>query len=118
MKSRVLTDVPSFPVLVLSSTSAVGRRRLELAQRDDRDAGGSEDALTQPVTRLEHLGARRLGDVSGVAVRHRLVQRRVERLTGRPVALEAELRQRRLEIVRDRLDATVELAVLARAIDV
>ena len=101
---------------LLSSGLLVVARLLGLGDGDPRRA---DHPVTDPVAGLEDLDAGRLGDVGGVRVDQRLVDRRVERLAGRRrTRSRPSLLDGRLERLADRLEAALELAVVAGPADV
>src|SRR5215212_1051442 len=77
------------------------------------DPGRPQDAITEPVARLQNLDTRWPVDALGMSVQQCLVDVRVERIAGFPVGLEAVLGRHPLDLVRDGFEAAGQLAVLA-----
>src|SRR6478735_11704960 len=76
----------------------------------NRDPGGTDEPVTDAVTRLEHLddgGARRPRGKLGLDVHEGLVHVGVELLAGLAHALDAEAAEGRLELVGDGRERTV-----------
>src|ERR1022692_1378718 len=80
--------------------------------------GRAQDPVPDLVARLQDAHARRLGHVRGVGVHECLMQIRVERVAGLPVARPAELGGGRLGRLGHRLDPACQFLVLPGPADV
>src|ERR1051325_1305265 len=84
----------------------------------DRDQCRPEQALTQHVTATHDLDTGRLGDVRAAHVGYRLVQGWVERVALLTERGQPELRQCRIELIRDSRERADEIAVVAGTVEI
>src|SRR5215213_1213554 len=100
-------------ILLRRGYRRLGFRRSGVRVRlSDSDPGRPQDAITEPIARLQNLDTRWPVDALGMSVQECLVDVRVEPITSFPVCLEAVLGRHPLDLVRDSLEAAGQLAVL------
>ena len=84
----------------------------------DRDERRPEQAVAQEVTPPHDLDACRLRHVRRTRVRHRLVQCRIERVADITERGQAELAQRRRQLIGDGRERPDQIAVIASPIQI
>src|SRR5215218_6270706 len=120
MKSRVLTGRPLSRRLAVGSGRGLvrlGRRRRPLGV-GDRDHRRPQDTVAAAETLPQHRRGRRHLDLGRRVVHDRLVQRRVEGITGGTERLDAEAVEQPQHPVGDELERTGQVAVVPGPLDV